>query len=101
MTKLRDYEVTVIISAQWDDDSRKKFVTDFTESLTQGEGEEAKPVMQDWGKRLMAYAIKKQTDGYYVYFDAKLDPSTVRPMEINMNYNENILRYLFVRKEEK
>ena len=101
MTKLRDYEVTVVISAQWDDDNRKKFVTEFTETLTQGEGEAAKPVMQDWGERLLAYPIKKQTDAYYVYFDAKLDPTSVRGIEQNMNYNENLLRYLFVRKEEK
>ena len=59
MTKLRDYEVIVVVSAQWDDDKRKEFVTNFTESLTQGEGEAAKPVMQDWGKRILAYPNPK------------------------------------------
>jgi len=101
VTTLRDYEVTIVMSAQWDDDSRKKFVTEFTETLTQGEGEAAKPVMQDWGKRLLAYPIRKQTDAIYIYFDAQLDPEGIRPIEQNLNYNENILRYLFVRKEEK
>ena len=101
MTKLRDYEVIVVLSAQWDEDNRKEFVTSFTESLTQGEGEETKPVMQDWGKRILAYPIRKQTDAFYIYYDAQIDPASIRPIERNMNFNEHILRYLFVRKEDK
>ncbi len=99
MSQLRTYEVTVIVQPDLDDDARKQYLEKFTQTLTHGEGEEAAPTFENWGKRQLAFPIRKYTDAYYLYFEANLDPGKVRPIEQSMNYDENILRYLFVRKE--
>lgn len=100
MTTLRDYEVTVIVNAELEDENRKEIIEKMSGTLTHGEGDEAKPVFHDWGRRQMAYPIKKMTDGHYLFFEAQLDGRQISEIERNMNYDENILRYLFVRKEE-
>lgn len=99
MTKLRDYEVTVIVNAELDDEPRSELIEKIANMITHGEGEEAKPVGSHWGRRQMAYPIRKQADGFYLFFDAQLDGTKISEIERIMNYDENILRYLFVRKE--
>lgn len=54
-----------------------------------------------WGRRKMAYEIKKQREGYYVLMDAQIEPKALVEIEVNLNISENVLRYLIVRKEEK
>lgn len=99
--KLRDYEVVVLFQPDWDEENRNQFIESFSGILTHGEGEEAKPVVNHWGRRDLAYAIKKYTEGYYILIEASLDGTKIREIERDLNYNENILRYLFVRKEEE
>jgi small subunit ribosomal protein S6 len=53
-----------------------------------------------WGVRQLAYPIKKFTEGYYVLYEAKIDPTRIKDIERSMQYNEDVLRYLVVRKGE-
>ena len=99
MSNLRTYEVTMLIQPELDDEGRKQLIDKYTQSLTHGEGEDAAPAIDHWGRRQLAYPIKRNNEAYYVYFEADLDPSRVRSIEQALNYEDNILRYLFVRKE--
>ena len=47
----------------------------------------------------MAYAIRNHKDGYYVHYEVSLDPQRIPDIERNMQYTEDLLRYLVVRKE--
>jgi small subunit ribosomal protein S6 len=49
--------------------------------------------------RQLAYQIRKHKQGYYVFFEANLDPARVADTERNMRYVEDLLRFLVVRKE--
>ncbi|WP_420644098.1 30S ribosomal protein S6 [Candidatus Leptofilum sp.] len=97
---MREYEVTVIFQANLDDEARSTVVERVSDWLTHGEAEEDKPVPNVWGQRRLAYAIRKQTEGYYILFDAKLEPEKLPDIERNMQYTEEVLRYLIVRKEQ-
>lgn len=99
MSQIKEYEVTILVSPNSDDQQVASYVEDFTERLTHGEGEDAKPVYHAWGKRQLAYEIKRSKDAYYLHFEAKLDGTKIRDIERDLNYDENILRYLFVKKE--
>ena len=101
MSHTREYEVTVLIQSKMDEESRTQFINNFAEILTHGEGESAKPIIHHWGNKELAYEIRKNTDAYYVFYEAQLDGTRIRDIERDLNYNENILRYLFVRKEEQ
>ncbi len=97
---MREYEVTVIFQANLDDEARSALVERVSGWLTHGEAEGDKPVQNVWGQRRLAYSIRKSTEGYYILFDAKLDPQRIADIERSMQYTDDILRYMFVRKEQ-
>ena len=96
---MRDYEVTVILRPDIDDVAREELLTSVEGWLTHGEEETDKPLPKHWGLRSMAYDIEDYTDGYYVFYDAHLEPSRVSEIERNILYTDEILRHLLVNKE--
>jgi small subunit ribosomal protein S6 len=55
----------------------------------------------NWGKRRLAYQVKKQDFAVYAYFELLLDPSKVPGFERNLILAEEVLRHLIVIKEEE
>ncbi len=53
--------------------------------------------VDNWGKRRLAYDIKKQREGTYVVFEVSAEPATVKEFERQLRLNENILRFLSTR----
>ncbi|MAT98194.1 MAG: 30S ribosomal protein S6 [Anaerolineaceae bacterium] len=98
---MREYEVTVIFQTNLEDEARSTLVERVSGWLTHSEAEEDKPVQNVWGQRRLAYPIRKNTEGYYILFDAKLDPERLADIERNMQYTDDVLRYMIVRKEEQ
>lgn len=52
-----------------------------------------------WGRRKLAYLIDKQREGYYVLFEAEIEPKALPELERNLKLSTNILRYLIVRPD--
>jgi small subunit ribosomal protein S6 len=52
-----------------------------------------------WGKRHLAYEIKKQKDGYYFLIDFAGDGSIVVEIERNYKIDDRILKFITVKKE--
>lgn len=96
---MREYEVTVIVQPNLDESARNDLLERVVGWLTHGEGEGDKPVANHWGMRQMAYMINKHKQGYYVMYNAKLDPARIGDTEQNLRYVEDLLRFLIVRKE--
>ncbi|MCP4359885.1 MAG: 30S ribosomal protein S6 [Chloroflexi bacterium] len=96
---MREYEVTIIVQPQLDDAGRDALIERVTGWLTHSEDEADQPVINHWGMRQMAYPINDQKQGYYVLYEAKMDPAQVKDTERNMHFVEDLLRYLIVRKE--
>jgi small subunit ribosomal protein S6 len=53
-----------------------------------------------WGRRRLAYPIRKQTEGQYVIISANLPPAATREIERNMRFTEQVMRFLVVRADE-
>ena len=53
-----------------------------------------------WGSRTLAYRIKKNRKGHYVFFNLDAPTEAVQEYERNMRLNEDVLRYLTVRVDE-
>lgn len=98
---MREYEVTVIFQTNLDDEARSALVERVSGWLTHGEAEADKPVQNVWGQRRLAYPIKNHTEGYYILFDAQLEPDRLADIERSMQYTDDILRYMIVRKEQQ
>ncbi len=96
---MRDYEVTVVIQPQLDEPERNQLIERLSNLLVPGSKENGALTANHWGVRQLAYPIRKFQEGYYVLFEAQLDPTRIREIERSMQYNEDVLRYLVVRKE--
>jgi small subunit ribosomal protein S6 len=54
----------------------------------------------NWGKKRLAYRIKRQDFAIYVYFEVSLDPTKVRQLENTILITEEVLRHILVLHEE-
>ena len=94
------YELTYIIDTALEETARKELIEKFSNLITANGGEVEK-VDETWGKRRLAYAINDKTEGYYVLVTMKAPSDLPREIERNLEINENILRYLTIKLEEK
>jgi small subunit ribosomal protein S6 len=53
----------------------------------------------DWGKKELAYPIKKKNDGYYFLLAVKLPKKTPAELDTKLKLEEGLLRYLLVKKD--
>jgi small subunit ribosomal protein S6 len=95
---MREYEVTIIVQPELEESERNELLERVSGWLTFGQEDGAKPVAKHWGRRRLAYDINKFSEGYYVMYEANLDPLQVNQIERNFQFNDDILRYLVVRK---
>ncbi len=54
----------------------------------------------DWGKRRLAYPIRKLNEGIYVALQVNLPPNAVRAVERALQLSDDVLRYLVIRVDE-
>jgi len=95
---VRDYELVFIVSPEVGDEGVQVTV-DRVHGFIQEHGGEVKEVEQ-WGKRRLAYPIKRQAEGFYVVSQIKVEPEEVRALEGNLDLAEDVLRHLVTRAEE-
>lgn len=96
---MRDYEVTVVIQPQLDEAERNQLIERIAELLVPGKKEEDLTI-NHWGLRRLAYPVKNFEEGYYIFYEANLDPTSLVEIERTMRYIEDVLRYLVIRKDE-
>lgn len=95
MSELRPYEILVIVDPRPTDEEAAALLEQLGEQLKTLGGEVTK--VDNWGKRRLAYDIRKQREGTYAVFEVSAEPSTVKEFERQLRLNENILRFLSTR----
>jgi len=98
-TALRDYEMVVILSPEIGDDVIGESLERLSQSVTSRGGEIVD--VNHWGRRRLAYPIKRHIEGNYVVSQVKLDPETVPELESNLRISEEVIRHMIVRAEEE
>ena len=94
------YELTYIIDAALEENARKELIEKIS-GLIVANGGEVEKVDETWGKRRLAYAINYKTEGWYVLVTMKAPAELPRELERNLQINEDVIRYLVVKLEEK
>jgi small subunit ribosomal protein S6 len=94
--QLRDYEIVWILGgeagAKEGEESAERVRT--LVGTLGGEVDEVNP----WGKRNLAYPIEKNTEGYYVEAQLKLDATRAPELDRACNADREIIRHLIVKK---
>ncbi len=95
---MRDYELVLLVSPDVGDEGFPATVERVSKFI-QDRGGEIKNVDQ-WGRRRLAYQIRRFNEGFYAVTIFSLEPNEVRSLEGNLDLAEDILRHLVVRHEE-
>lgn len=99
MSKMRDYEIAIILRPGLEETERAQLIERIEGWMINGD-ESNKPEADHWGQRSLAYPIKNFTEGYYIFYNAKLEPSQVREFERNVVFVDDVIRHLVIRKEQ-
>ena len=97
-TSLRDYELVVILSPEIGDDVISESLERLNQGIT-GRGGEVVEV-NHWGRRRLAYTIRRHFEGNYVVSQIKLDPTEVPAFEGSLRISEEVIRHLIVKAGE-
>jgi small subunit ribosomal protein S6 len=89
---IKDYETMVVIDAMISDEAIEAEIAAVEKKIAVHSGETKR--CDKWGKRKLAYVIRKQTHGFYVIFYYRADSSIVQDLERGFNINTNVLRFL-------
>ena len=93
---MNQYEGMFIINTNLDTQTLRKTVADVQEILTR-EGAAIVGV-EEWGRRKLAYQVKKHADGHYVLVNFDLAPDKVARVRGLFLLNEQILRFILLRR---
>ena len=89
---MRNYEIVFIVHPDLDETSLKDIVSRVKSWITEASGSITKEEI--WGKRRMAYAIRKQREGQYVLLNAQIPPVFIGELERNFRITEPVIRFL-------
>lgn len=92
------YELTVLLHPDLEIDLEKPLAK-VEKIITDNGGKIA--TTDNWGKKRLAYAIKKQDFAVYVLFEVAVAPANASKIQGLLNITDEVLRYLMVEKDLK
>ena len=91
-----NYEVVYIIDPAQGEEAIAATVAKF-QALAEQNGSDV--VVEEWGKRKLAYAIDYKTEGYYVLMSFTSEPAFPKELDRVFGITEGILRSMIVCKD--
>ena len=89
---MREYELIFIVHPDLEETATTEVVERVTGWITEAGGKIDD--IDPWGKRRLAYEIRKQTEGQYFFVKTQMSPDFISEFERNMRYLEPVMRYL-------
>ena len=98
MRSVRQYEMMVIFAPTLDE----RTIAPSLDTLLNVVREEGGKVdkVDVWGKRRLAYEIKKNSEGIYAVVDVNCEPATVQELDRLLTLNESVLRTKVLRADQ-
>ena len=94
---MKPYELLLIITPDHDENEAEA-LTDQVKGIIENGGTLLK--LDPWGKKRLAYPIRKRSEGYYVLYIFESAPSFVAELNQALHVIETILRYMIVQYED-
>ena len=94
---MKPYELLLIITPDHDENEAEA-LTNQVKSIIENSGTLLK--VDPWGKKRLAYPIRKRSEGYYVLYIFESAPSFVAELNQSLHVIEAILRYMVVQYED-
>ncbi len=87
---MRPYEVMVILDPDLEERTVQPSLDTFLNVIRTDGG--TVDSLEVWGRRRLAYDIKKKSDGIYVVILISASPAAVTELDRQLNLNESVLR---------
>jgi small subunit ribosomal protein S6 len=92
---MRYYETLYLINPNLADDEYSDVVTKFKDFVEKNKGVIVK--VDEWGKKTLAYAVKKFDKGYYVLLSYCGEPDLIALLKREFKLDERIIKYQTVK----
>jgi len=89
---MRKYELICIIQPDLDETAFNGVVEKVKGWISDSGGTVDK--VDVWGRRKLAYIIKKQREGQFVLLNMTMSPSSTSELERNLRFQETLLRHM-------
>ena len=94
----REYETIFIVHPETQSETMDQIADRITDVIVRLNGKLLKA--ENWGKRRLAYPVKKQQSGYYIYVRYLGYSDMVHEVERNLRMLEPVIKHLSVKIEE-
>lgn len=91
------YELMLIFSSALTEEEEKEQLNQIEETLKKEHA--TIHLMDHWGKRKLAYPIKKQRQGYYEWIYVEGEPGRIAEVDRKLKMVEPLLRFMILRME--
>lgn len=91
---MNNYELVCILHPDLDETAFNGALDKIKGWITGAEGSIEKTDI--WGRRKMAYLIRKQREGQYVLFNVSMPPAATAELERNLRLLEPVMRHMLV-----
>lgn len=95
---MRHYEMMIILAPSVDERSLATYVEKLLQVIP-NEGGSLENV-DIWGRRRLAYDIKKNSEGFYVVVNMLATPALAQELDRQLSLNEDVLRTKLLRVDE-
>jgi small subunit ribosomal protein S6 len=94
---MRKYEMMVILDPEVDERTVKPSLEKYLAVVTNDKG--TVDNLDVWGRRRLAFPIKKKSDGVYAVINFTAESATAKELERQLGLNETILRLKLLRPD--
>ncbi|HQJ60251.1 MAG TPA: 30S ribosomal protein S6 [bacterium] len=95
----RHYELTAILKPEGSPDVIRQFAERVDGIINDFGGKTI--TLRSWGEKKLAYEIKKNMKGHYLFFDLVGDGRMIEEVERNFNIWEHVLKFMSIKVEKK
>jgi len=96
---MKIYETGFLLAPNLSEDDTEKLIIQMADVVSQREGKLIK--QEKWGKRRMAYSIKRFSEAFYVFLHYEGRPDIPLELERRFKQTDSVLRYLTLQKEAR
>ncbi|HTG01472.1 MAG TPA: 30S ribosomal protein S6 [Nitrospirota bacterium] len=93
------YESIFIINPNLTDEETAGVIKKMQDVVAKQGGEMLKS--EDWGKKKLAYEVKKQKRGHYAFFQFKAAPAAVSELERIYKMTDSVIKFITVKLEKE
>jgi len=95
----RKYETIFILDPDLEEGVAQSAIEKIKGIITQGSGEILK--VEDWGKRKLAYEVKKKSKGQYLLIHFSGSPALLSELERNFRVMDAVIKFQSIRLDER